>query len=321
MIRSGLASWKTQLALVAVALAVVLAAPLASPNKASADVVIAGARSLSDQVSVSFDKLPPGHMSKHVHLLAFNDLHGTLDPAGQTLYGQFAGGAAFLAKKVKDLQGPYGAVPGDDLRRRQHRREPARERAVPRRADHDRLEPDARRLRVGREPRVRRGLRRASPRPERRLPSHRRLPGGSVRTGDRRDDERLSGRGLPVPVGERRQERDRHDALPGIRRSSSSAPTDGKRKFKVGFIGEVARGYADDRHADRRRGSDVPGRGGRGEPRRRGARRPGRQDPGARRPPGRLPESARPRRSTAAQATSPAATSPRSPTSSTRRSR
>jgi 5'-nucleotidase len=109
MIRRGLANWKTQLALAAVALAVVLAAPLASPNRASADVVIAGARSLSDQVSVSFDKLPPGHTSRDVHLLAFNDLHGTLDPGGQTLYGQFAGGAAFLAKKVDGLQSQYGA--------------------------------------------------------------------------------------------------------------------------------------------------------------------------------------------------------------------
>jgi len=109
MIHRGLASWKTQLALAAVALAVVLAAPLASPNRASADVTIAGARSLSDQVSVSFDRLPPGHTAKQVHLLAFNDLHGTLDPMSQTQYGQFAGGAAFLAKKVTDLQAQYGA--------------------------------------------------------------------------------------------------------------------------------------------------------------------------------------------------------------------
>ena len=109
MIRRGLANWRTQLALAAVALAVVLVAPLASPNRASADVTIAGARSLSDQVSVSFDALPPGHTAKQVHLLAFNDLHGTLDPMSQTQYGQFAGGAAFLAKKVNDLQTQYGA--------------------------------------------------------------------------------------------------------------------------------------------------------------------------------------------------------------------
>jgi len=108
MIRGVLANWKTQLALAAVALGVVLAAPLASPNRASADVTIAGARSLSDQVSVSFGAVPPGHTTRDVHLLAFNDLHGTLDPGTQTLYGQWAGGAAFLAKKVKDLQAQYG---------------------------------------------------------------------------------------------------------------------------------------------------------------------------------------------------------------------
>jgi 5'-nucleotidase len=43
-----------------------------------------------------------------VHLLAFNDLHGTLDPGSQTLYGKFAGGAAYLAKVVKAKQAQYG---------------------------------------------------------------------------------------------------------------------------------------------------------------------------------------------------------------------
>ena len=85
MIRRGLASWKTQLALVAVALAVVLAAPLASPNRASADVVIAGARSMSDQLSIGYQQLPTGHTAQDVHLLAFYDLNGTLDPGTQTL--------------------------------------------------------------------------------------------------------------------------------------------------------------------------------------------------------------------------------------------
>jgi 5'-nucleotidase len=69
-------------------------------------VTIAGARSLSDQVSVQF--APASGRTTDVHLLAYNDLHGTLDPAGQTLYGQFAGGAAFLAKAVKDGQAQDG---------------------------------------------------------------------------------------------------------------------------------------------------------------------------------------------------------------------
>jgi 5'-nucleotidase len=101
--------WAAPLALAAIAVGVVLAAPLASPNKAAAGPIISGARSLSDQVSVNFDAVPPGHDTSDVHILAFNDLHGTLDPGGQTLYGQFAGGAAYLAKAVKDKQSAYGA--------------------------------------------------------------------------------------------------------------------------------------------------------------------------------------------------------------------
>jgi len=101
--------WAAPLALAALAVGVVLAAPLASPNKAAAGPIISGARSLSDQVSVNFAAVPPGHDTTDVHLLAFNDLHGTLDPANQTLYGRFAGGAAYLAKAIKDKQTQYGA--------------------------------------------------------------------------------------------------------------------------------------------------------------------------------------------------------------------
>ncbi len=43
-----------------------------------------------------------------VHLLAFNDLHGNLEAAGNNIYGHFAGGAAYLAKAVKDRQALYG---------------------------------------------------------------------------------------------------------------------------------------------------------------------------------------------------------------------
>jgi 5'-nucleotidase len=92
-----------------VAVGVVLAAPLAARNQTANDngVVISGARSLSDQVLVSFsqaDKL----QTTDLHVLAFNDLHGTLEAAGNNLYGQFAGGAAYLAKAVKDRQKLYG---------------------------------------------------------------------------------------------------------------------------------------------------------------------------------------------------------------------
>jgi 5'-nucleotidase len=107
MTRKWLRSWGAPVFVVAVAVAVVLAAPLAAPNKASANVVIAGARSLSDNVQVTFSNAAD-HPTIDVHILAFNDLHGTLDPGGQNLYGKFAGGAAYLAKAVKDRQTTYG---------------------------------------------------------------------------------------------------------------------------------------------------------------------------------------------------------------------
>src|SRR5919198_3164420 len=106
--RKSFRLWAAPLALAAIAVGVVLAAPLASPNKASAGRIISGAKTLSDQVAVSFADVPPGHDTSEVHILAFNDLHGTLDPGGQTLYGQFAGGAAYLAKVVKAKQTQYG---------------------------------------------------------------------------------------------------------------------------------------------------------------------------------------------------------------------
>jgi 5'-nucleotidase len=101
-------TWMTQVILAAVAVGVVLAAPLARPNKAAADnVTISGARSLSDQVSVRFGTAKQGQTTD-VHLLAFNDLHGNLEAAGNNIYGRFAGGAAYLAKAVKDKQATYG---------------------------------------------------------------------------------------------------------------------------------------------------------------------------------------------------------------------
>jgi 5'-nucleotidase len=91
----------------AVAVGVVVAAPLAARNQPPASgVIISGARSLSDQVSVSFASLDK-QRTTDVHLLAFNDLHGNLEAAGNNLYGKFAGGAAYLAKAVKDRQAQY----------------------------------------------------------------------------------------------------------------------------------------------------------------------------------------------------------------------
>jgi 5'-nucleotidase len=108
MTRTWFRSWVTHVALAAVAVGVVIAAPLASTDSAAKDtVIIAGARSISDRVAVTFAK-PDKHPTTEVHLLAFNDLHGTLEAASNTIYGKFAGGAAYLAKVVKSKQDQYG---------------------------------------------------------------------------------------------------------------------------------------------------------------------------------------------------------------------
>jgi 5'-nucleotidase len=107
MKRPSLRSWAGQAMVAAVAVGVVVAAPLAARNQAPPDgVTISGARSLSDQVSVSY-RAADSQRTTNVHLLAFNDLHGNLEADGLTLYGRFAGGAAYLAKAVKDRQARY----------------------------------------------------------------------------------------------------------------------------------------------------------------------------------------------------------------------
>jgi 5'-nucleotidase len=96
--------------LVVAALGVVLAAPLAPSSDDGDDdtVVISGARTLSDQVSVNYGGGGGDHRrTTDLHLLAFNDLHGTLDPAGNNIYGHFAGGAAYLSKAIRDRQAEY----------------------------------------------------------------------------------------------------------------------------------------------------------------------------------------------------------------------
>jgi 5'-nucleotidase len=98
-----------QALLVVGAVAVVLAAPLAPSSPATQDtVVISGARSLSDQVSVSYGG-SHGSRTTDIHVLAFNDLHGNLEAAGNNIYGKFAGGAAYLSKAIKDRQALYGS--------------------------------------------------------------------------------------------------------------------------------------------------------------------------------------------------------------------
>ena len=64
---------------------VVLAAPLAVAEQGFGGTSsISGARSLSDQVSVTLRHGAKQGATTDVHLLAFNDLHGNLEPAGTT---------------------------------------------------------------------------------------------------------------------------------------------------------------------------------------------------------------------------------------------
>jgi len=107
VIRSIVRSRATRAGLVAAGLAAVIAAPLAVVGASPADAVtIAGASTLSDNVSVNW-----GHGDKDrttdLHVLAWNDFHGNLEPAGLNIYGRFAGGAAYLAKLVRDRQAMY----------------------------------------------------------------------------------------------------------------------------------------------------------------------------------------------------------------------
>jgi len=89
------------------ALGAAIAAPLATTSLNRADAVtIAGARSLADHVSVQYAEATGA--TADFHLLAYNDFHGSLEAAGLNIYGEFAGGAAYLAKAVLDRRADYG---------------------------------------------------------------------------------------------------------------------------------------------------------------------------------------------------------------------
>jgi 5'-nucleotidase len=102
-----LSSRRKRTALVAALLVAVTAVPLARNGGTHAGAVtISGARNLSDELVVQLQPTPP--RTTDVHLLAFNDFHGNLEAGGLNLYGRFAGGAAYLAKLIKDRQAEYG---------------------------------------------------------------------------------------------------------------------------------------------------------------------------------------------------------------------
>ena len=54
------------------------------------------------------DRRPPRPATTDVHVLAFNDFHGNLEPGTLNIYGQFAGGAAWLAQEIDEKQALYG---------------------------------------------------------------------------------------------------------------------------------------------------------------------------------------------------------------------
>ncbi|HEX6473283.1 MAG TPA: bifunctional metallophosphatase/5'-nucleotidase [Streptosporangiaceae bacterium] len=108
--------------LIVVALGAVAAAPLAVPKARPANAVtIAGAHTLTDKVAVTWAGSGGGHRrTTDVHLIAWNDFHGNLEPGGLNIYGRFAGGAAYLAKAVHDLQARHPGhqatvVAGDNI--------------------------------------------------------------------------------------------------------------------------------------------------------------------------------------------------------------
>lgn len=110
MIPALIRSRAARAGLIVVALGAVSAAPLAVTGAPPAGAVtIAGANTLSDDVSVDWAGKHHPTRTTDIHLLAWNDFHGNLEPASLTQYGQFAGGAAYLAKAVHDKQQQYGA--------------------------------------------------------------------------------------------------------------------------------------------------------------------------------------------------------------------
>jgi 5'-nucleotidase len=119
--RTFLRSRAARAGLIIVALGAVAAAPLAVPKTQQADAVtIAGAGTLSDKVAVDWSGGHKPSRTTDVHLLAWNDFHGNLEPDALNIYGRFAGGAAYLAKLVHDRQAQYGSrqasvIAGDNI--------------------------------------------------------------------------------------------------------------------------------------------------------------------------------------------------------------
>jgi 5'-nucleotidase len=88
----------------------VAAAPAATRAMLAAQAgepTLAGAGTLADRVAVDWRYGDRPRRTTDLHVLAWNDFHGNLEPAGLNIYGRFAGGAAYLAKAVHDRQAQY----------------------------------------------------------------------------------------------------------------------------------------------------------------------------------------------------------------------
>ena len=71
-------------------------------------VTISGPGSIEEPLITRLTQTSGSGNTGEIHILAFNDLHGNLDPGALNIYGRFAGGAAYLAKAIKNRQARYG---------------------------------------------------------------------------------------------------------------------------------------------------------------------------------------------------------------------
>ena len=95
-------------ALVLASLSALLIVPTTVANAGTTGApVIGGATTLADGAGVSWRHGDQPRRTTDLHVLAWNDFHGNLEPAGLNIYGRFAGGAAYLAKAVKERQALY----------------------------------------------------------------------------------------------------------------------------------------------------------------------------------------------------------------------
>ena len=162
----------------------------------------------------------------NVQLLGLNDFHGNLerhrrdDRARPRLAARTGRRRRVPRHPRPQLEAAASRNTPGRVGGRPDRRQPAAVGAVPRRADDRGDEPDRPRPERGRQPRVRRGRRRAAAHAARRVPPGRRLP---------RRRPTSTARDFRVPRGQRRACGHRQDAVPAVRdpavRRASRSPS------------------------------------------------------------------------------------------------